>query len=137
MGHIRVLLVDDHEAARRSLRSILSSSAKIKVVAESADDEMAVKSAAELRPDIVLLDISLPGISGIEAARRIRDVSPESRIIFVSQHDSTQMARDVLRSGAYGYVIKSDAGRDLVSAIESVIEGRTFVSPTLVDRDPT
>jgi DNA-binding NarL/FixJ family response regulator len=136
MGLIRVLLVDDHEAARRSLRTILASSAKFEVVAESVNGEMAVKSAAELRPEIVLLDISLPGISGLEAARRIRELSPESRIIFVSQHDSMQMARDVLRTGAYGYVVKSDAGRDLVSALETAFEGRIFMSPTLVDRDP-
>jgi DNA-binding NarL/FixJ family response regulator len=137
MDRIRVLIVDDHEAARRSLRSTLSSSVKIEVVGESADGEEAVKRADELRPDIVLLDISLPGISGIEAARLIAKVSAHSRIIFVSQHDSVRIAKDALRVGAHGYVVKSDAGRDLVAAIEAAYGGQTFVSRTLVDRGMT
>jgi DNA-binding NarL/FixJ family response regulator len=132
MDHIRVLLVDDHEAARRSLRATLSSSAKIDIVAETADGEGAVEKAGELRPEIVVLDISLPGISGIEAAKLIGKISPESRIIFVSQHDSMGLAKDALRTGAYGYVVKSDAGHDLLAAIEAAYEGRTFVSRTLV-----
>lgn len=135
MERIRVLLVDDHEAARRSLRSTLSSSAKIDVVAETPDGEGAVKKAAELRPDVVLLDISLPGISGIEAAGLIGKVSSESRIIFVSQHDSVRVAKDALRIGAYGYVVKSDAGLDLVAAIEAAYQGRRFVSRTLTNHD--
>src|SRR6266446_4524700 len=106
----------------------------VDVVAETADGEEAVKKAKELHPAIVLLDISLPGISGIQAARQIQAVSPDSRIIFLSQHDSIQIARDALSVGAQGYVVKSDAGRDLLTAIEAVHEGRTFVSRTLVAR---
>jgi DNA-binding NarL/FixJ family response regulator len=131
---IRVLLVDDHEVARRSIRSVLSREANLDVIGETADGEEAIKKAEELHPTIILLDITLPGISGIQAARRIRVVSPNSRIIFVSQHDSIQMARDALSVGAHGYVVKSDAGRDLLKAIEAVHEGQTFVSRTLVAR---
>jgi DNA-binding NarL/FixJ family response regulator len=131
---IRVLLVDDHEVARRSIRSVLSREANLDVIGETADGEEAVKKAEELHPTIILLDITLPGISGIQAARRIRVVSPNSRIIFVSQHDSIQTARDALSVGAHGYVVKSDAGRDLLKAIEAVHEGQTFVSRTLVAR---
>jgi len=134
MAPIRVLLVDDHEVARRGIRSVLSSDANLNVVAETADGEEAVKKAKELHPAIVLLDISLPGISGIQAARQIRAVSPDSRIIFLSQHDSIQIARDALSVGAHAYVVKSDAGRDLLTAIEAAKEGRTFVSRTLVQR---
>jgi DNA-binding NarL/FixJ family response regulator len=134
MSLIRVLLVDDHEVARRGLRSVLSADTNLDIVGEAADGQDAVSKAAELRPAIVLLDISLPGISGLQAAQKIRIVSPESRIIFVSQHDSIQIAKDALSVGAYGYVVKSDAGHDLLKAIEHASEGKNFVSRTLVSR---
>lgn len=134
MAAIRVLLVDDHEIARRGIRSVLSRDTNLDIVAETADGEEAVKKAEELQPTVILLDISLPGISGIQAARRIRVVSPETRIIFLSQHDSVQIAKDALSVGAYGYVVKSDAGHDLLTAIAAAQEGRTFVSRTLVAR---
>jgi DNA-binding NarL/FixJ family response regulator len=131
---IRVLLVDDHEVARRGLRSVLAGNPDLEIVGESADGEEAVKKAADLRPDIILLDISLPGISGIDAARSVHKLSPETRVIFVSQHDSVRIAKDAMSFGASGYVVKSDAGRDLLPAINAVQEGRTFVSRTLVAR---
>jgi DNA-binding NarL/FixJ family response regulator len=131
---MRVLLVDDHEIARRIIRSVLSRQAGLDVICETADGEEAVKKAEELHPTIILLDITLPGISGIQAAQQIRVVSPNSRIIFLSQHDSIQTAKDALSVGAHGYVVKSDAGRDLLKAIGTVSEGRTFVSRTLVAR---
>jgi DNA-binding NarL/FixJ family response regulator len=134
MAPIRIVVVDDHEVARRGIRSVLSGNPDVEVVCETADGEEAVDKARELRPDIVLMDISLPGISGIEAARNIRRVSPESRIIFVSQHDSVRVAKDALSVGAMCYVVKSDAGRDLLPAIEACQQGRTFVSRTLVAR---
>jgi DNA-binding NarL/FixJ family response regulator len=131
---IRVLLVDDHEVARRGIRSVLAGNPDLEVVGESADGEEAVKKTAELRPDIVLLDISLPGISGIDAARSIHKLSPETRVIFVSQHDSVRIAKDAMSFGASGYVVKSDAGRDLLAAIDAAHEGLTFVSRTLIAR---
>lgn len=134
MCSIHVLVVDDHEIARRGIRSVLSTDPDLDVVSEAADGEEAVKRAAEFHPSIILLDITLPGISGIQAARRIRVVSPDSRIIFVSQHDSVQVAKDALSTGAYGYVVKSDAGLDLLAAIRTVHEGREFVSRTLLAR---
>jgi len=134
MSPIRVLVVDDHDIARRGIRSVLSSDASLDVVWEAADGEEAVKRAAEFHPSIILLDITLPRMSGIQAARRIRIVSPESRIIFLSQHDSIQIAKDALSAGAEGYVVKSDAGLDLLTAIQAVYEGRQFVSRTLIAR---
>ena len=128
---LRVLLVDDHEIARKGIRSVLTKDSSLVVVSEAAYGEEAVKKSEELHPDVILLDISLPGISGIQAAQRIRVVSPESRIIFVSQHDSIQIAKDALNVGARGYVVKSDAGRDLLRGIQTVLEGKTFVSSTL------
>ena len=126
MASIRILLVDDHEVARRGIRSVLKSDPKLEVVGEAANGEEAIRMTEELRPDIVLLDISLPGISGIDAAPAIQEASPQSRIIFVSQHTSIPLAKDALRRGAFGYVVKSDAGLDLLSAIETVHEGALF-----------
>jgi DNA-binding NarL/FixJ family response regulator len=134
MALIRLLLVDDHEVARRSIRSVLSGNSTIQIVAETADGEEAIVRAQEVHPDIVLLDISLPGISGIDAAKSISKASPASRIIFVSQHDSVRVAKDALSAGASGYVVKSDAGRDLLDAITAALDGRTFVSRTLLAR---
>jgi DNA-binding NarL/FixJ family response regulator len=131
MSSIRIVIVDDHEVARRGIRTVLTFNPEIQVVAEIADGESAVRAIRELNPDIILLDISLPGISGIEVALALRQSSPDSRIIFVSQHDSALLAKDALRAGAAGYVVKSDAGRDLLLAIEAVREGRTFLSRTL------
>ena len=127
----RIMVVDDHEAARRGIRSVLAADPTLDVVCEAADAEEALAKVQELRPDIILLDISLPGESGIQAAAKVRAFSPECRIIFVSQHDSVQIARDALSAGAHGYVVKSDAGKDLLSAIEAAREGRVFVSRTV------
>jgi len=132
MSSIRIVIVDDHAAARRGIRTVLTSSPQIEVIAEIRDAESAIGAIHELHPDIILLDISLPGISGIEAALALRQNSPDSRIIFVSQHDSMLLAQDALQAGAEGYVVKSDAGRDLLSAIKAVREGRTFLSRTLL-----
>lgn len=130
----RIMVVDDHEAARRGIRSILAADSTLDVVCEAADAEEALKSAPVLRPDIILLDITLPGRNGIEAAAVLHRVCPESRIVFVSQHDSTQVAKDALSVGGIGYVVKSDAGLDLLAAIEAAREGRTFVSGKLAAR---
>lgn len=132
MSGIRILVVDDHAVVRRTICSLLSSDPVLEVVCQTADGEQAVLKAEELQPDLVLLDISLPGISGIEAARRIRGVSPNSRIIFLSQHDSLQMVQDAVRVGGHGYVTKMDAASDLLRAIRTVREGKRFVSQRIV-----
>jgi DNA-binding NarL/FixJ family response regulator len=134
MSLIRILVVDDHEVVRRVICSLLSSDPALDVVCQSADGEGAVQKAEELQPDLVLLDISLPGISGIEAGRRIRRVSPDSYIIFLSQHDSLQMVKDALRVGAHGYVTKVDAGAELLKAIRTVSEGKHFVSQRILSQ---
>lgn len=131
MVRIRLLVVDDHTVARRYIRSVLSRHQDIEVVGEIGDGEEAVRRVQDLHPDVVLLDISLPGISGIEAANSIRQLAPASRIIFVSQHDSPLIAKDALLTGAYGYVVKSDAALDLWPAIEAAHSGHTFISRTL------
>jgi DNA-binding NarL/FixJ family response regulator len=134
MSVVRILVVDDHAAVRRAICSLLSSDPAMDVVCQTTDGEQAVLKAEELQPDLVLLDIGLPGISGIEAARRIRMVSPGSKIIFLSQHDSLQMVEDAVRVGGNGYVTKIDAGSDLLKAIRAVREGKQFVSQRIVSQ---
>jgi DNA-binding NarL/FixJ family response regulator len=132
MSVIRILVVDDHEVVRRAICSLLSNDPTLDVVSQTADGEQAIVKAGELRPDLILLDISLPGISGIEAARRIPDVSPNSQIIFLSQHDSLQMVQNALNVGGHGYVAKTDAGTELLKAIRTVSEGKRFVSQRIL-----
>ena len=134
MSAIRILVVDDHHIVRRAICSLLSSDPTLNVICETANGEEAVLKAEELQPDLVLLDISLPGISGIEAARRISGVSANSNIIFLSQHDSLQMVQDALHVGGHGYVAKMDAGSDLLTAIRAVNAGKRFVSQRIVSQ---
>jgi DNA-binding NarL/FixJ family response regulator len=131
---VHVLVVEDHPVVRRAVCALLSGDPILNVVCEAADGEQAVQKAEELQPDLVLMDISLPGISGIEAARRIRRVSPKSSIIFLSQHDSLQMVKDALNVGGHGYVAKIDAGQELLKAISLVREGKQFVSQRIVSQ---
>jgi len=125
---IRILVVDDHAIVRRTICAYLSSDPTLNVICQAADGEEAVRKAEELRPDVVLLDIGLPTISGIEAARQIRIVSPQSHIIFLSQHDSLHMAIDAMKVGGHGYVTTIDAAAELLTAIHVVHEGTQFVS---------
>jgi two-component system invasion response regulator UvrY len=131
MPKLRALVVDDHEVVRRAVCALLSKEPTLDVICQTASGEDAVKKAAELHPGLIILDIGLPGISGIEAARQILQVSPTSRIIFLSQHDSIQMAREALSAGGRGYVSKIDASSELLTAIRSLDEGHFFVSQQL------
>jgi DNA-binding NarL/FixJ family response regulator len=130
----RVLVVDDHAAVRRSICSLLSQDPTLDVICETADGQDAVEKAEQLLPDLVLLDIGLPTISGIEAAREIRKVSPRSRILFLSQHDSLHMANAAMKVGGHGYVTKIDASSELLKAIQSVRDGTHFVSRRIRDQ---
>jgi len=134
MSSVEVLVVDDHAMVRKAICALLSSDPILNVICETSDGEQAVEKAEEFQPDLVLMDISLPGISGIEAARRIRRVSPKSQIIFLSQHDSLQMVKDALNVGGHGYVTKIDAGLELLKAIRTVREGKQFVSQRIVSQ---
>jgi len=132
---IRVLVVDDYEPFRRFVRSTLQARPELQVVAEAADGLEAVRKAEELQPDLILLDIALPKQNGIQAAFRIQQVSPKSKILFCSANRSWDIAEEALRTGAYGYVAKSSAGSELLLAIEEVLQGNQFVTTSLVGRD--
>jgi DNA-binding NarL/FixJ family response regulator len=128
---VRVLMVDDHDVVRRGIRSVLSSESDFEVVGEASAGLEAVRKAEELKPDLILLDISLPDINGIDVAVRIRQVAPESQILFLSQHDSIQVANEALKTGARGFVAKADAARELPGAIRTVVSGNIFLSERL------
>jgi two-component system, NarL family, response regulator NreC len=128
----RVLIVEDHEIVRRGICALLSRDPTLVVIFQTADGEEAVKKAQELQPTLILLDVTLPGMSGIEAAYRLREVSPASKIIFLSQHDSLQIVKNAFKTGGHGYVLKSDAALDLLDAIRCVREGNQFVSERLL-----
>ncbi len=123
---LRILIADDHEVARRGIRALLESHAGWEVCAEAKDGRDAVELAASLKPDVVLLDIGMPNLNGLEAARQISALAPGAAILILTMHDSDNMVRDVLRAGARGFLLKSDAGRDLVSAVDALQRQRTF-----------
>src|SRR5262249_7027377 len=114
----RVLVVDDYEPWRRHVRSALDQQSRFQIIAEAADGLDAVRQARALEPDVILLDVGLPLLNGIEAARQIFGHNLRSRILFVSEHRSSDIAGAALDTGAHGYVVKSDAGRDLLPAME-------------------
>jgi DNA-binding NarL/FixJ family response regulator len=134
---VRVLVVDDFEPFRRIVSSMVRERTELQLVGEAADGLEAVEQTQKLLPDLILLDIALPRMNGIEAARRILRLAPESKIIFLSQDSSAELAQEALRLGARGYVIKTDAGAELFPAVEAVLEGRKYVSNGLAQHVAT
>jgi DNA-binding NarL/FixJ family response regulator len=132
----QVLVVEDFEPFRRFVCSTLRRRTELQVICEVADGLEAVRKAEELQPDLILLDVGLPTLNGIEAARRIRTLSPESKILFVTQESSADVVQEALRLGALGYVAKINAGIELLVAVEAVCLGRRFVSSGLAGHVP-
>jgi DNA-binding NarL/FixJ family response regulator len=126
---LRILIADDHEVARRGIRSLLESHPGWEVCAEAKDGRDAVELATSMKPDLVLLDIGMPNLNGLEAARQILATSPNVAILILTMHDSDNVIREVLRAGARGFLLKSDAGRDLVAAVEALESQKTFFTP--------
>jgi DNA-binding NarL/FixJ family response regulator len=132
---IRVLLVDDHEQWCRYVASVLRENPSYQVIAEVADGLEAVRSVEKLKPDLVLLDVGLPTLNGIEVARRILPLSPHSHILFLSEHRAWDIAEAALRTGADGYLIKAEAGHELLPAMSAVMRGVPFVSAGVTGRE--
>jgi len=123
---LRILVVDDHPVIRRGLKNLLGAHPGWEVIDEAVDGVEAVDKSRELIPDIVVLDLSMPRMSGLDACRLIRRNTPQSEVLIVTQHDSPQMMREAGDAGACGYVIKSNIARDLVRAVEATSEHRPF-----------
>jgi DNA-binding NarL/FixJ family response regulator len=128
---IRILLVDDFKDWLHQVRLLLQSRPECQVIAEASDGPEAVQKAQDLKPDIILLDVGLPQLNGIETARQIRQLSPSSKIVFLSQNNNLDTVRVALRTGAQGYVRKTDVKRELLPAMDAVLRGKQFVSSSL------
>jgi len=127
----RILIADDHGLLRRGLRAALADSPHLVVEAEAEDGRAAVELALRLKPDIAILDVSMPILNGLDAARAIVAGSPETRVLILTAHESERLVRDVLRAGARGYLLKSDAASELIPAIEALLADRPFFTSTV------
>jgi DNA-binding NarL/FixJ family response regulator len=125
---IRILLVDDHPIVRQGLKTLLQGHSGWEVIGEASDGAEAVEKAKDLSPDVMVLDVTMPRMNGLEACRVLRQECPELEILFVTQHDSPQMMREALEAGARGYVVKSNAARDLLAAVDAVSQHRVFTA---------
>jgi DNA-binding NarL/FixJ family response regulator len=124
----RILVADDHEVVREGVRALLGAQSGWQVCGEAVDGREAVEKAAQLRPDVVVLDIGMPVLNGLEAARQILQADPRVEVLILTMHDSEQTVREVVSTGARGYVLKSDAGRSLVAAVESLLQHKPFLT---------
>jgi two-component system, NarL family, response regulator NreC len=131
MKKIRLMLVDDHEVVRVGLKNFLQTQEDFEVVAEASNGEEAVSRALTARPDIILMDITMPGVDGLEATRRLRVLCPECLILALTVHDDKQYFMQMLAAGASGYITKQAAGDDLIAAIHTISAGSIFLQPAL------
>jgi DNA-binding NarL/FixJ family response regulator len=123
---LKILLADDHELVRRGLRNLLESHDGWEICAEAANGREAVDLAKKTSPDVVILDLSMPELNGLEATRRIRKARPETEVLILTMHESEELAQELLKVGARGYLLKSDADADVVAAVEALSRHRTF-----------
>jgi DNA-binding NarL/FixJ family response regulator len=128
---IRLLLVDDHAILRDGLRALLSYYSEVEVVGEAEDGLQAIEAVERLAPDVVLMDIAMPGMNGLEATRRIRQSHPSTRILVLTQYDDPRYVLPFLQAGVAGYVVKRALGSDLIDAVRAVSKGESFLYPTV------
>ena len=134
MAKIKVLIADDHAIVREGIRMILALHEDIEVVGEAADGREAIEQVEKLLPDVVLMDIAMPGLGGLEATLEIMKRKPQSKILVLTQYDNTEYIYRFLKAGAAGYVLKKTVGSDLVSAIRVIFQGKSFIDPSVADR---
>lgn len=128
MSQIRILIADDHEIVRRGLRALLEAQPEWEVVAEAVTGRDALEKAKQTSPNIAIVDVGMPELNGLEATRQLLKMLPQTEVLILTMHENEQIVREVLDAGARGYVLKSDAGRDLVTAVEALCQHRTFFS---------
>jgi DNA-binding NarL/FixJ family response regulator len=127
----KILIADDHEMVRQGLRRVISEADRWDIVGEAVDGRQAVELAQKTRPDVVVIDYSMPNLNGLEATRQIRAALPSTEVLILTMHDSESLVREVLSAGAKGYLLKSDAGRVLLQGIETLLQHRPYFSPTI------
>jgi two-component system, NarL family, response regulator NreC len=129
----RILLADDHAVVRNGFRMILSSQEDLEVVGEAANGREAVDTAQSLQPDVIVMDVTMPELNGIEATRRICEANPKTRVLALSMHKDAVYVREILRAGAKGYLLKDSGETDLLHAVRAVARGEGFLSPAIAD----
>ncbi len=134
MSKIRVLICDDHTILRDGIRLLLNSQLDMEVVGEAVDGREAVDKARTLKPDVILMDIAMPGLNGLEATKQVRRDDPNARVLVLTMYESDEYIAQMLEAGAAGYVLKKVAGSELVYAIHSVFQGGTFLYPSITKR---
>lgn len=131
MNKISVLLAEDHAIVRKGLRSLLAAEVGIEVVGEAEDGREAIEKASKLRPDVVVMDITMPGLNGLEATRQIKHRLPEVQVVVLTMHTAEEYIFQILRAGASGYVVKRAAPSELISAVRAAYRGESFLSPSV------
>jgi DNA-binding NarL/FixJ family response regulator len=131
--NLRILVADDHELVRRGIRGILRAQRGWRVIGQATNGREAVEKTNKLKPDVAILDVSMPELDGLQATRQIRDANPNTEVVVLTMHESDQMVRRVLEAGALGYVLKSDLAANLVKAVKYVSAGKLFLTPRVSD----
>jgi len=131
MKKIKVVVADDHTILRQGIKALLDNQEEIEVVGEAKDGREAIKAIEELSPDVILMDIAMPGLNGLEATRRIKKKFPKTKVVVLTMHTNEEYIFQILNAGADGYLVKETAFQDLISAINSVHRGEAFMSPSI------
>src|SRR5712692_7869499 len=126
---VRILIADDHHVVRTGLRALLESKAGWQVCAEATNGREAVELTGQLKPDVAVLDIGMPLLNGVEATRQIHKLSPQTEVLILTMHDSELLVQEVLEAGAHGYILKDDADRNLIAAVDALRLHKPFLSP--------
>ena len=130
---IRVMLADDHAVLREGLKTLIHSQGDMRVVGETGDGKLAPSLAIQVRPDVVVMDVSMPGVNGASATRQIKEASPQIRVLALTVHEDASYLQDMLGAGASGYILKRAAANELINAVRTVAEGKTYLDPQMSD----
>lgn len=134
MEKLRILLVEDHEIVRAGVKMLVDAQADMTVIGEAHNGEVAIRKAAELVPDVIVMDISMPGLNGLKAAKKIKQISPKIKILTLTRHSDDGYIQQLLKAGVNGYVLKQSAPSELIGAIRTVASGKSYLDPTLTEK---